>query len=207
MKVVIFGATGSVGQHLVKQSVGAGYETSVFMRRKHDDGGSDATVTRHYGDVLNAADVEAAVAGKDAVICALGDGAKGAIRAAGTANIIAAMQSQGVRRLICQSTLGAGDSRPALNFFWKYVMFGVLLRKAMADHEAQENLVRRSGLDWTIVRPAAFTDDPVGGQYRHGFAPRERGLTMKIGRADVARFILAQLGSERYLRAAPSLSL
>ena len=73
----------------------------------------------------------------DAVVIALGAGAKGDIRAQGTRHVIQAMRNHGVRRLICLSSLGVGESRGNLNFFWKYVMFGMLLRRAFADHVAQ----------------------------------------------------------------------
>lgn len=68
------------------------------------------------------------------------------------------MEKAGIRRFICQTTLGAGDSWGNLNFFWKYIMFGTILRDVFADHERQENYVKQSRLDWTIVRPGAFMD-------------------------------------------------
>ena len=76
----------------------------------------------------------------------------------------------------------------------------------MADHLEQEQHVRDSGLDWTIVRPAAFTDGERTGQYRHGFAAQAEGLTLKISRADVADFMMRQLRSLDYLRKTPALS-
>ena len=69
------------------------------------------------GDVLDPASVEKAVQGHDAVLCSLGAGRKGAVRSEGTRNIIHAMEKAGVRRFICQSTLGVGDSRDNLSFF------------------------------------------------------------------------------------------
>jgi hypothetical protein len=89
------------------------------------------------------------------------------------------MRLHGIKRLICQSSLGVGDSRGSLNFFWKYIMFGLLLRPAYADHELQEQYVKTSNLDWTIVRPAAFTDGEHSGKYLHGFAINEEKLTLK----------------------------
>jgi putative NADH-flavin reductase len=116
------------------------------------------------------------------------------------------MERRGLRRLVCQTTLGAGDSRPLLNFFWKRIMFGFLLREVYADHEAQEAFVEQSGLDWTIVRPGAFTDGPATGAYKHGFPPTETNLKLKISRADVADFMLRQLTGDSYLRRSPGLS-
>jgi putative NADH-flavin reductase len=208
MKLIIFGATGSVGRHLVSQALSQGHEVTAFARTPGalEIDGADSAPTVVKGDVLDAGSVEGAVAGHDAVICALGAGRKGGVRSVGTRNIVRAMENTGVKRLICQSTLGVGDSAGNLNFFWKHVMFGWLLKKAFADHVEQEAYVRESDLDWVIVRPAAFTDGPVTGEYKHGFASTDEGLTLKISRADVAHFILGQLEDDTYLRRTPGLS-
>jgi len=112
------------------------------------------------------------------------------------------MKKQGIKRLICQSSLGVGDSKGTLNFFWKYIMFGLLLKKAYRDHEVQEKYVMESDLDWTITRPAAFTDGPRTGQYKVGFPGDAKGLTLKISRADVADLIMRELTGANYLRKA-----
>jgi hypothetical protein len=116
------------------------------------------------------------------------------------------MEEAGVRRLVCQTTLGVGESSDNLDFFWRHVMFGLLLRGAFADHEQQEAHVKGSDLDWTIVRPAAFTDGGRTGAYRHGFSPTKEGLSLKISRADVAEFMLDQLTDDAYIRQTPGLS-
>ncbi len=207
MKLIVFGATGSVGRHLVEQALSRGHRVTAFARRP------DALEPMHHhcldrraGDVLDRAAVADAVPGHDAVLVALGAGRKGTVRSIGTRHVVQSMSDSGVRRLLCLSTLGAGDSRPLLNFFWKRIMFGLLLRAAYADHEAQEACVRQSGLDWTIVRPAAFTDGPATGAYRHGFTALAPDLMLKISRADVADFVLRQVADDTYLRAAPGLS-
>jgi uncharacterized protein YbjT (DUF2867 family) len=143
--------------------------------------------------VLDPAAVRKAIQGRDAVIVALGDGRRGGVREAGTRAVVEAMTDLGVRRLVCQSTLGAGDSRGNLDLIWKHVMFGLLLRRAYADHQRQEDVVRASTLDWTILRPAAFTDGPATGRYLHGFGPDDRSTTLKISRADVAHALLRQV--------------
>lgn len=206
MKLIVFGATGTIGRQVVEQALSQGHEVTAFARDPAGLRPDHRNLARRAGDVLDPDAVDDAVAGHDAVLIVLGAGRKGAVRAAGTKNVIAAMQRRGVRRLLCLTTLGAGDSRPVLNFFWKYIMFGLLLRDTYADHQAQEALVMRSGLDWTIVRPGAFTDGPATGAYKHGFSPTERGLKLKVSRADVAGFMLRQLADETYLRRAPGLS-
>lgn len=208
MKLIVFGATGSVGRHVVAQALSQGHEVTAFARTPEafEIDGAGPTPTLAKGDALDPEAVEGGVAGHDAVICALGAGRSGGVRSIGTRNIIRAMENTGVKRLVCQSTLGVGDSEGNLNFFWKHVMFGWFLKEAFADHVEQEAYVRESDLDWVIVRPAAFTDGPVTGEYKHGFASTDEGLTLKISRADVAHFILGQLEDDTYLRRTPGLS-
>lgn len=206
MKVLIFGATGSVGQHLVQQALARGHIVTVFVRDAAKLGDARAEVRVVLGDVMDSASVEEAVAGQDAVLCSLGAGRKGRVRSGGTLNIVRAMEKMGVRRFVCQTTLGVGDSSGNLNFFWRYVMFGLLLREAFADHEMQEEHVGQSGLDWTLVRPGAFTDGKRTGVYRHGFPGTEKGASLKISRADVADFMLGQLADDAYVHRTPGLS-
>jgi putative NADH-flavin reductase len=206
MKIIIFGSTGSVGKHVVTQALNAGHEVTAFARNPEKINETHNHLTKVSGDVLNPASVDAAIPDHDAVLVVLGAGRNGVVRASGTQNIINAMRRHGIKRLICQSSLGVGDSRASLNVFWKYIMFGLLLRPAYADHELQEQYVKSSNLDWTIVRPAAFTDGEHSGKYLHGFAIHDEKATLKISRADVADFLLKQLVDLHYLHKSPSLS-
>lgn len=206
MRIIIFGSTGSVGQLLVQQALADNHVVTAFARNSAKVSFKHTNLKVVEGDVMDQASVDRAVPGHDAVFCALGAGSKGTIRAEGTRHIISAMETAGVKRFICQSSLGVGDSRGNLNFFWKYIMFGMLLRKAYADHDLQEKYVMQSNLDWTIVRPGAFSNGTRTQNYRHGFDADAKGLTLKISRADVADFLLRQLKDNRYLRKTPGQS-
>lgn len=207
MRLIIFGSTGNIGQHLVSQALEQGHEVTAFTRHAEKLGNIDhKNLFIYQGDVLNEDIVREAVKSHDAVLCSLGAGRKGTVRAKGTDNIIKAMYQSGIKRLICQSTLGAGDSIGNLNFFWKHIMFGWFLKEAFLDHELQEKHVMKSGLDWTIVRPAAFTKGKMTGNYHHGFSSTDRTLTLKISCADVAQFMLSQIQSTVYLKKTPGLS-
>lgn len=207
MRIAVFGATGTVGRHVVEQALERGHEVTAFTRDAANVtlGHPDLRVVT--GDVLDVDAVQRAVAGQDAVVVALGNGRKGVVRAEGTRTVMEAMRRTGVTRLVCQSTLGAGDSRANLNFLWKYVMFGLLLRPAYADHQRQETYVREAtDLDWTIVRPSAFTDGPATGDFRRGFGADVTGLELKISRADIASFLLDQLTDTSYRNRAVAIS-
>lgn len=208
MKLAIFGATGTVGRHVVEQALNQGHLVTAFARNPAKLDIQHAQLQRVQGDVMDFEAVKQAVRGQDAVICVLGSGKKltGTVRSEGTRQIIQAMEESGVRRLICQSTLGAGESWGSLNFYWKYIMFGLILRNVFADHERQEDYVRQSQLDWTIVRPGAFLEGDRTGNYRHGFPGSDTTSQLKISRADIADFILKQLTDRSYLHQTPSLS-
>ena len=208
MKLVVFGSTGGVGQQVVKQALEQEHIVTAFGRNPAKLNIQHPHLKFFQGDVMNPSAVEEAVQDQDAVVCTLGSGQKltGTVRSEGTRHIIQAMKQSNIQRFICQTTMGVGDSWGSLNFYWKYIMFGLILRNVFADHERQEQEVQQSGLDWTIVRPGAFIEGGYTGQYRHGFSGTDKTSKLKISRADIADFILKQLGNDSYLHQTPSLS-
>lgn len=196
MNVAVFGATGGTGRELVKQALERGHTVAAFVRDPAPlaSGGDGLTVVT--GDVYDGAAVARCVQGQDAVVCALGARhlKSTMIRATGTATIIAAMRLEGVRRLIVVSAMGIGASWHTLSPLNKLVL-ATLLRSTRADHEAQEEAVMNSGLDWTIVRPSGLVDTPGTGVY--GVGEGIRATTAKIPRADVASMILDELAARK----------
>ena len=208
MKIIVFGATGTVGRLVVERTLCDGHSVTAFARNTDKLKIDNSKLSLVSGDAMNQTDVSNAIVGHDAVIITLGSGMKrkSLIRSQGTEMIIQAMLKHGVKRLICQSTLGVHESWNNLNFFWKRIMFGFLLRPVFLDHELQETLVRNSGLDWTLVRPSAFTDEPARGAFKIGFDASEKSLSLKIPRSDVAEFLKRQLLDDSYLHRAVGLS-
>ena len=208
MKLVIFGSTAGTGRELVEQALEQGHDVSAFARTPEKLGDLEYPNLRVIqGDVLDSAAVAAAVAGQEAVLCTIGAGAgRTTLREDATRNILQAMDAAGVQRLICQSSLGVGDSRANLGAFTKYVIVGLFLRHAFADHERQEAVIKQSSLKWTIVRPPHLLDTPRTGVYRHGFPPPDRDIAGQISRADVADFMLKQLTDDSYLQSTPGVS-
>jgi putative NADH-flavin reductase len=123
-----------------------------------------------------------------------------------TRNIVRAMEHHSVKRFICQSSLGVGDSRRKLGFLYNFLVIPFFLRGLFADKTAQENLIRQSHLDWVIVRPTALTNGPRQGAYRAGSNIGHWLLPTKISRADTAEFMLKQLTATDYLRQTPGLA-
>jgi len=208
MKLLVFGATGGTGRELLKQALDQGHDVAAYARNpaKIDDIKHEKLQVIQ-GDVLDQAAVERAVEGQEAVLAAIGAGAKRTnLREKGTRNIVEAMQKKGVRRFICQSSFGVGESRDELPFFTKYIVVSVFLRHAFADHERQEVVVKQSSLDWTIVRPPYLMEGSRTGAYQHGLTTKDMRIDGKISRADVADFMLKQVTDNTYLHQTPWVS-
>lgn len=170
MKVLVVGATGGTGRAAVEALAAGGHEVTALARRAGAALGGMPGVRPVDGDATRTADVDAAVRGQDAVVVALGiaeapvrvrlRGPAGTpldVRSRGTATVVAAMREHGVRRLVVQSSYGVGETRDRLPRSSRLV-FALLLKPQIADHEVQEEVVRRSGLDWTLVQPVYLTD-------------------------------------------------
>jgi putative NADH-flavin reductase len=146
MNITVIGASAGTGAQVVSRLADDNHHVVAFSRR----GGSDhANVVHRRGDATEPTDVRKAVAGADAVIVTLGAPARDQshLRERATSVIIDAMKTEGVTRLLVQSSLGVGDSRDLLPWVTKYVVVPLFLRRAFADHQAQEQLVRTSGMD------------------------------------------------------------
>jgi putative NADH-flavin reductase len=208
MKILVLGSTGKTGLELLEQGLEDGHEVTAFARRPEAVALKHSKLQVRKGDILDQASVRAAVEGQDAVLSALGvrQLAANKVLSEGTRNVIQAMQQSGVRRLIVESSLGVGDSTGQLGPLYNFFLLPLLLKRIFQDKEAQESLVRASGLDWVIVRPAVLTNGPRTGRYKAGFAPTERSIKAKISRADTAEFMLKQLSDNKFLRQTPGLS-
>jgi putative NADH-flavin reductase len=207
MRLAVFGATGRTGKNVVEQAIRRGFDVTAFARagRTLPDGPAATRVVR--GDALNAADVEHAIVGQEAVISTLGvpGSTKSPVVSEGTRNIVDAMTRHGVSRLVVQSVHGASESAAELSPLIRYLARGLFLRYQYLDKDRMEELVRESGLEWTIVRPARLTEGPRKGRYRAGEKIRV-GVFSTISRADVAEFMLNQVGSTEYVRKTPTVS-
>jgi len=114
------------------------------------------------------------------------------------------MEEAQVKRLICVTGFGAGDSRGRGGFLYN-VAFHLLLGRVYDDKDVQERIVRSSKLDWVIVRPVILTDGPKTNAYRALVDPR-RWTCGFIARADVADFLVKQIDDDAFLHKTPVLT-
>ena len=205
MRILIVGATGVTGQQLVEQALAQDHEVTALARNPATVKTKHARLKIVGGDVLNANSLEVATANQQAVVSAIGTKLSPkptTLLSEGTKNLIQAMEKHGVRRFVCITGIGAGDSKGHGGFLYDKIILPFLLKNVYKDKDRQEAEIRKSNLDWIIVRPAQLTNGPAKGKYR--VLTDLTGLTVgKISRADVAGFVLEQLSSDRYVRKTP----
>lgn len=217
-KVLVIGATGGSGVAAVQNLLARGCEVTAFARHPEALAHLQAQgkLTLRAGDAMNPDDIDSAVPGHDAVVVTLGirenpvhvrlRGSAGTamnVRSQGTRHVIEAMHRHSVRRLVVQTTFGAGATRGKLPFIYR-LMFSLLLKPQIADTERQEEAVRASGLNWVLAQPVNLTDDDVAdaplasaeGAYR----------SMKVARRQVGQFLADMAVSARFNQASVALS-
>jgi len=208
MRIVIFGATGQTGRLVTNQAVSAGHDVTAFVRdpgRPNVPGGSVRVV---QGNVLDAALVDRAVAGREAVLVALATATRGQppVLPEGIRHILDSMEKHGVRRIVVLSAAGALHE-PAGS-----VVGSLGLRLARAylpgvyrEHRAMLEELRTRNLDWIAVRPVILTNGPRTGRYRVVVEGIPR-WGFRISRADVADFMIRQVTSDEFVRKLPAVA-
>lgn len=205
MRILVLGATGATGRLIVGKAIAKGYEVVALVRSKAK-AADLAGVALIEGDARDPAALTRAIAGCDAVVSSLGTAMSPfkevTLLSTATHALVGVMEQQNIRRLLCITGLGAGDSRGHGGFFFDRLFLPLMLRKVYEDKNRQEDAIRASKLDWTIVRPTVLNDKPARGGIKaltdlsgvHGGS---------IARADVAEFVVQQLTADTWLRKAP----
>ena len=205
-RVLIVGATGGTGRQLIAQALERGLAVTALVRNPARLTIAHPQLTVVRGDVLDGDSIAAAMRGQEAVLSALGHKRyfpPNRILSEGTRNVLRAMEAHGVRRFVGESSLGIGDSAGRLGVYYTLFTIPVVLPFYYWDKARQERIIAASPVEWVIVRPGLLTNGPKSGRYRHGLRIGNFFWTMRVSRADVAEFMLDQLESDAYLRAAP----
>lgn len=202
MQLLIFGATGATGQHLVEQALSAGHQVTAFVREPARLGIADPALNVVVGDVMQPASVDAAFGRFDAVLCALGSMPEGKadiarrqpktpVCSVGTRHILDAMARHACQRIVVESSASVGSSRSD-SVLGAAALIRTLLGDVMNDKEHQEAAVAASAAQWTIVRPVKLGHGPARGGVKAGERLRW-SLLSSVTRADVAAYMLAVL--------------
>lgn len=204
MRILLLGATGSLGKHILTQALQRGHLVTALVRDKAK--ATEAPDLRFVeGDAQDESAVSAALAGQEAVIYSLGHSRLNqptTFFSDTTRILLKLMAEHGVRRLVAVTGIGAGDSRGHGGWLYNNVIFPLFTRQGYEDKDRMEALIRASALDWVIVRPASFADGPARGNLR-ALTKLEGIQIAKISRADAASFVLDQLEQDTFLQQTP----
>ncbi len=205
---LIIGASGGIGLETVRTALAAGHKVRAFSRSAGEIDIHDRYLEKRPGDALNATDIDAALEEVDVVVQVLGVGARDlfgpvSLFSDATRILVAAMEKRSVKRLIAVTGFGASDSRGAINLL-QLVPFRLVLGRAYDDKDVQEFMIKKSKLDWTLLRPGILTNGARTGRVKALTEPSQ-WHNGTISRQDVADFIVASADDDRTIRQAPVL--
>jgi putative NADH-flavin reductase len=207
MRLTIVAATGGIGRQLLRQAVDAGHDVTAVVRNPQKITDPVRVV---QADLANPdpAVLRDAVKGADAILSGLGarTNAEAGVATRGTRALVDAAHATGVRRIVIVSAAPMGTvpsperphpprHDPGDGFFMRQLgarFARTMFRTHYADLAGMEDVIRASGLDWTISRPPKLTDKPLTGHYRTALDRNIRG-GFSISRADVAHQMLRSL--------------
>ncbi|WP_350349524.1 SDR family oxidoreductase [Agromyces sp. G08B096] len=206
--IALFGATGKTGRRMLRRALDAGYDVRALVRNPDALDVQHERLTVIRGDVLDPAAVDSTVGGSDVVLSLFGQvkGSPKTLQADGTRNIVASMRARGVRRIVTLSGGGlrAEEDRPKAPDHVMRFLLKTMAGHVLADAEAHLDVLRASGLDWTVVRGPRLLETPGAGTYRVGWVGV--GTGMQISRDDLADFILTQVDDDRFIHRMPFVS-
>ena len=217
-KVLVVGATGGTGRETVLALRRAGYAVTAFSRSASrwvaSEGFDD--VAAFDGDATDPRVLDEVVPGHDAVVVTLGisenpfrvrlfgtRGTPADVRSVGTRAVIAAMLRHGLRRIVVLSSYGVGSSRHRLGWMDR-LFFDLVLKPQIQDTEVQEELVRRSALEWLVVQPVHLTEEVSDAPAFASEAGDTRG--MQVSRRSVAQYMVDALARPELARRVIALS-
>lgn len=191
MKLLVLGATGGIGIEILRQAIQRGHNITALVRTPAALEVFSNRIAVIPGDLLDRCQLTKAMEGHDAVLSGFGPRTPISRKDADllrrfAPTLTGAMQQAGVQRLVLVST--AFLFRDAI-LPPAWLVGRLFFRDLVADALGMEQVIRKSPLDWTIVRPPRLVDKPHAGRYRvrEGHLPV---LGFKISRADVADFMI-----------------
>lgn len=208
--LLVIGASRGIGLETVKAGLAAGHTVRAFARSAASIPIESPRLVKVAGDALSQTDLDKAVRGADAVIQSLGVSSPRELAfgttlfSASTRVLVEAMQAAGVKRLIAVTGAGAGNSRGRINPLYDYLMFPILLQRVYADKDIAEDIISKSNLDWTIVRPGMLTNGAATGRIK-ALPEMKDWRGGAISRADVATFLVQQVADRDMIGKTPLL--
>ncbi len=208
MNILIIGGSRGIGKALLETALEENFNVTVLARVPGKIEISHPRLRVVPGDVLDTQSIEAAASEQDAICSCIGvpiTFKPVELFSNAASNIVAIVKQNPGQKYVAVTGIGAGDSKGHGGFLYDVIFKPLLLKSIYADKDREEKIIKSSGVDWMVVRPAGLTNDKRTGSYR--IVNDLRGVTARrISRKDVADFILKQLNKPTQFGKTPLLT-
>jgi putative NADH-flavin reductase len=207
MRIALFGATGKTGSRVLEKALAEGHTVRALVRSPEKLGKRSDSLTVITGDMMNADDVGETIRDVDSVVMAAGPTKSSPVDMleVSARNITGAMKEAGVARLVWLTGAGVVDERDGKAASRTIVrgLMKLFAGKVLAASERAYDIVKGSGLEYTIVRPPMLADEPGGTDLSASYTPPK---PIPVGRDDLAEFLLSAAVTGEYVGESPLLS-
>jgi len=215
MKILLLGATGRTGQLLLEQALERGHIVHALVRDKQKIPFQRYNLLLFEGTPSDKIAFEKAIAGCEVVISVLNISRKNEFPWAGLRtpkdflsatmkNIIELAGKNNIHRVVFTSAWGVSETKKDLPSWFRWLLDHSNLRYPYRDHERQEELIKRSGIEWTAVRPVFLTNSKKKKNIIvHG---NNSSPHLFIGRKNLAGFMLDVVEKNLWRRESPVVS-
>ena len=207
MNVIIFGATGGIGKWAVKHALEKDYNVTAYVRNKQKMTVKDDKLTVIQGEIYDYDKVKSALLGQDAVIWCVGISMKNKLvkfeSQKGHEILLKAMKEEGVKRLIDWGTPSVTFEKDKKSFITiiPSIMAGIMFSKVKAEMVDIGQMLKKSDLDWTMVRFLMPQNTAYTGKVKVGFGDVK--MKFAISREDIGAFMVEQVESKKYIKSMP----
>lgn len=214
-RILIFGATGRTGLIATAYAIAQGYSVTVLVRNPEKITIQSPQLHIIKGSPTNLADVRVAM--KDCkyvinLLSALSQEESFSFKKMkaphvlenSIKNALQCMQEYGIKRILSLSSIGVGDSYKYAPWYMRLIIKVTNFSIVFADHNAQEQLLKESDVDWIIARPVALNNDEVPGTLVISY--NKRPNPFRMSRKQLASFFIDNLNTSAYIHRSPILS-
>ncbi len=216
MRILILGSTGRTGRILLSEAVMRGHQVTVLVSHKGALRIKSPSIKAFEGTPLNKFTLADAMRDCDAILSALNisrmsDFPWSKLRtskdflSASMKHIIEAATENDVKRIVITTAWGVAETQKDIPFWFSWLIKNSNIRYPYYDHERQEQILKSSDMDWTIVRPVGLTDSAKVRDVKVSLNNQPKP-SLTISRRNVALFMLEALEKNLYIRGCPVIS-
>ncbi len=216
MKILILGATGRTGKLILKEVIKKGFEVNCLVREPKKIKENSNLLTVYKGSPENISDLKKAIKGCNGLISSLNISRKSDfpwsklrtppnLLSCTMNNVVSILEQNNNFRIVVCSAWGISETRLDIPFWFKTLIDYSNISTAYIDHEKQENILKSSNLDWTIVRPSGLINSKKEKKVNESYGNNPKPK-ITISRENVAKFMVNALTNKKLIGKTPVIS-